>query len=739
MEAGTDGLGGGGNTPGTNRSLPDDLDRNEDIESQLGGQLGSEGLEKSQDEWSVQEPTPANDIDDCQLHEHDNLHAGENFSRSLFEARWTSSRLTSLSLPWETGVMSQIFGLQPVQQIPRVEPLLNAEALATMSSPGPSAVVTEPAGQTLDKPLYEIAVKCHRGFYASTTDKWDKAMRKWLCILYQNLDASDVGLQIAATDTEQEAISWLSKVFGGKSENTVHKRANCMKRFIAWVVKEDSSRVAIPFDSKVVTDYMWCLNTMGKYGSIIEFVETLAFCFHVVGIRTNFEIDSNVVLKGLLRSARVSRKETKQSRPLTVKEVHALEDALIMKRGNKVDLFGIGVFLFRIYARARVSDIRNIHSLEVDITNGHGYIEAKTFDHKSKRLLGSLGLSLLLIAPINGVHRQSWGLSFIEAGKDVGIDLTRGIKGPLLPAVGPGGEWLSRAVTSDETTTWLNLLITRVLGEKCSDGLTSHGLKATCLSWMAKAGYDDNARLILGHHSLSGKRSLEAYSRDMQSAPLRHLDSCIKSVRDGHFLPDMTRSGQFANVGEPAAVASTMTSFGRDALRIFSSGMKEAEHHSKNHDVISVASSLDQAVDLVKEDVPEDIPNLFEEKQDLAVESSDESDSSYESSSESDTAIETLAHEHGISSLSDPNVWKEGCTVFQNSKTKMLHLQAVGSSSKTLVCGRVLNDCMKDVTGKFIVSNGSRCKQCEAGRPIRDQGAMASFLDLRLKQRRTDA
>ena len=626
--------------------------------------------------------------------------------------------------------MSQNFGLQPVQQIPRVEPLLNAEALATMSSPGSSAVVTEPAGQTLGKPLYEIAVKCHRGFYASTTDKWDKAMRKWLCILYQNLNASDVGLQIAATDTEQEAISWLSKVFGGKSENTVHKRANCMKRFIARVVKEDSSRVAIPFVSKVVTDYMWRLNTLENYGSIIEFVETLAFCFHVVGIRTNFEIDSNVVLKGLLRSARVSRKETKQSRPLTVKEVHALEDALIMKRGNKVDLFGIGVFLFQTFARARVSDIRNIHSLEVDITNGHGYIEAKTFDHKSKRLLGSLGVSLLLIAPINGVHRQSWGLSFIEAGKDVGIDLTRGIKGPLLPAVGPGGEWLSRAVTSDETTTWLNLLITRVLGEKCSDGLTSHGLKATCLSWMAKSGYDDNTRLILGHHSLSGKRSLEAYSRDMQSAPLRHLDSCIKSVRDGHFLPDMTRSGQFANVGEQVAGASTMTPYRREALTIFSSGVKEGEHHPKNHDVISVASSLDHTFDLVKED---------EEKQDLAVESSDESDSSYESSSESDTAIETLAHEHGISSLSDPNVWKEGCTVFRIRKPRCCIFRRSEAQSKTLVCGRVLNDCMKDVTSKFIVSKGNRCKQCEAGRPIRDQGAMATFLDLRLKQRRTDA
>ena len=67
--------------PWNNRSLPDDLDLNEDIESQLGGQLRSEGLEKSQDELSVQEPTPANDFDDHPLHEHDNLHAGENFSK----------------------------------------------------------------------------------------------------------------------------------------------------------------------------------------------------------------------------------------------------------------------------------------------------------------------------------------------------------------------------------------------------------------------------------------------------------------------------------------------------------------------------------------------------------------------------------------------------------------------------------------------------------------------------------
>ena len=495
-------------------------------------------------------------------------------------------------------------------------------------------------------------------------------MRKWLCIVYQNLGASDVGIQLGAAATEQEAIALLSRVFGGKSENTVNKRANCMKWFVARAVKCGSRRVAIPFTSPMVTDYMLFLQSMGKHGSIVELVETLAFCVHVVGIHSNFELGSNVVLKGMLRSSKNPRKEIKQFRPLTVKELHALEDALIMKRGNKIDLYGIGVFLFQVYARARVSDIRNIHNIELDITGGHGYIEAKTFDHKSKRLLGSLGLSLLLIAPINGVHQQSWGLSFIEAGKDVGIDLTPGIKGPLLPTVGPGGEWLSRAVTSDETTDWLNMLISRLLGEQCREGLTSHGLKATCLSWMAKSGYDDTTRLILGHHSLSGKRSLEAYSLDMQSAPLRQLDSCIKSVREGHFLPDMTRSGQFVNAGEHAVFGKSSPQMPGAAVGTGRFAEDREVKSPRSHDVISIASSAEHSFEQLKDDPVEDIQSPADNAKGVDAESSDDSDSSYESSSGSDAAIEKLAHEHGISTLADSHVWKEGCLVFQNSKNQ---------------------------------------------------------------------
>ena len=63
--------------------------------------------------------------------------------------------------------------------------------------------------------------------------------------------------------------------------------------------------------------------------------------------------------------------------------------------------------------------------------------------------------------------------------------------------------------------------------------------------------------------------------------------------------------------------------------------------------------------------------------------------------------------------------------VFQNPKTKSLHARAKGSTGK-LICGRSLDN-MKTFEGK-VFSHRWMCKQCIAGRPVRDIGALNSFL-----------
>ena len=77
----------------------------------------------------------------------------------------------------------------------------------------------------------------------------------------------------------------------------------------------------------------------------------------------------------------------------------------------------------------------------------------------------------------------------------------------------------------------------------------AHSLKCTCLSWAAKAGVPRESRRMLGYHVAVGDKSMETYSRDSMSAPLRDLTGVLAKMRSGEFLPDSTRSGLLAPAG----------------------------------------------------------------------------------------------------------------------------------------------------------------------------------------------
>lgn len=73
--------------------------------------------------------------------------------------------------------------------------------------------------------------------------------------------------------------------------------------------------------------------------------------------------------------------------------------------------------------------------------------------------------------------------------------------------------------------------------------------------------------------------------------------------------------------------------------------------------------------------------------------------------------------------------WRPGCDVWQNKKSKTLHLRAKGSTGQVFVCGRKLTEDFTDFNGRSVYSNAWKCKQCNISRPIKDVGAMASMLE----------
>ena len=75
---------------------------------------------------------------------------------------------------------------------------------------------------------------------------------------------------------------------------------------------------------------------------------------------------------------------------------------------------------------------------------------------------------------------------------------------------------------------------------------TSRSLKATCLSWVAKAGVSPPLRKLLGYHVDATELSVNTYSRDLLAPPLRELVRVLSLIASGAFSPDTTRSGYFA-------------------------------------------------------------------------------------------------------------------------------------------------------------------------------------------------
>jgi hypothetical protein len=74
------------------------------------------------------------------------------------------------------------------------------------------------------------------------------------------------------------------------------------------------------------------------------------------------------------------------------------------------------------------------------------------------------------------------------------------------------------------------------------EGISTHSLKATLLSWASKAQMDINDRRLLGHHVDSNQISPLTYSRDALAGPLEKLWQVILKVRSGQFDPDESRA-----------------------------------------------------------------------------------------------------------------------------------------------------------------------------------------------------
>ena len=393
---------------------------------------------------------------------------------------------------------------------------------------------------------------------------------------------------------------------------------------------------------------------------------------------------------------------------LTVHQVAALEYMLQDDSLSAFDRYACGALLFGIFSRSRVSDLRKTFGWFLDFDQlgdgGDGFIECRTRDHKTANLVLQSGVSMPLVAPALGVTNASWAVCWAKVAEEVGLGFTEERKGPVLPAPDQRGGWTKRSVDAGEVTKWLHALLARS-GNEANPGATSHTVKSTVPSWCAKYGMGRHPRLQLGHHT-SGDGSLDTYGRDTLAPALLQLTSMLESIRRGVFLPDLTRSGRFRK---------------RSSIKVESSD-EEIGPAAELGDVEDVHSSSQGTGSFLRVDADQGT----EGPPDAAGSSS--SSSSEDSSSEVGQGDAWVVGEDFRNPESKPAAWKPDTVMYRHVRTGVVHIMAVGSSESIFTCGRPLTKDHSEVKDVPFLSL-RKCKQCEAGKPVRDTGGLTAAIN----------
>ncbi len=348
-----------------------------------------------------------------------------------------------------------------------------------------------------------------------------------------------------------------------------------------------------------------------------------------------------------IKSPRTAIKRAQTARSLKALEVAALEK-LMLTDMNPIDKYMLGAVLFCLFSRSRWSDVKHIQQLWIEESSHEGeifgFIEGRTQHHKSATSLAKKRRFMPLVCPLLGITGSNWVEAWMQSWKDLDIDIDKQPFGPLCRVASSSGGLCNRACTSDEITIFINAVL------KATDPASSHSLKHTTLEWCSSYGLDEDARKLLGHHSLSGGKALAVYSRDLLNRPLQLYCSMLRNIRLDHFRPDESRTSRLI-----------------DALRIQAGGV----------------ASETQNVNLPPAESVE-VPTTTEEAQisEAGEDTEHDESSSSSSSSSSDDMGDDGKHDGELHDWISGPVWR-------NIRSKVVHKDSVSSTST--LCGRLVD------------------------------------------------
>ena len=479
----------------------------------------------------------------------------EQYSRTLNESLDTlASSSGGFKFPWEQGYLRAVFGSMPVLDDPPVPSLLSAPgsvfqdpstivAAQVLSVPGGAG------GKITETPLFEKHIR--RAPDVDFTEQrklnLEIAIQRWWRFLKIDLSCSEIGRVVRreapVADMDAYAQEVLSAVFSNKSPATLLKRVGALEAYVKWGADNLFAGV-LPLREVHGWQYLSHLSmSQAAPTKSSTFLEACRFCHHLLGVEGAKDVADSVRNTGSAAKNFVRKRAWQPAAVLTVEEVLSLHAVLMTEEVDLVDRVFAGHFLHMLYSRSRWSDLLSVRGLHCDEPDVLGYLEVGSTCHKSAKSSLTKSMLLPIVAPCLGVDKTPWAGKYLEVRRLAGLDTVLADSACMLPAPEPiSGKWCKRYVTSAEGAGMLRAF----LGISGKDRkVTTHSLKATGISWCSKSGVPREVKEILGRHASATLGSTQLYSRDILSPALRSFDLVLKSIREGSFKPDCTRSGMF--------------------------------------------------------------------------------------------------------------------------------------------------------------------------------------------------
>ena len=420
----------------------------------------------------------------------------------------THAPASSVTLPWETPFAKMIFEgheealLKPLQGLTQPEDV--PRVLPCFSEPSPKPAFPpddpiHPRGSVFVWAIAKASTVEDRGPDQERSLLMVKGVHLWMqlsirfqkqCQTFRQVDAA------SGQCNDEELFESISAVMGNRSPHTVVKRGS------------GHALTSRPWKSGGVP----CLGVRKIPQSIVcspdesRFIrEQPAICL----LRCRLDIQDTFSSRrvGCLSSQMYAEKrKLKQAAVLSVSQVARLHQSLKDRSLHKFDRLLLAAILLRLYSRARHSDLLFIIATSLDKGVAEAYVCFEVSQHKGGRGARQKAQVMPILVPMIGVHGECWIEEAAEAFSARGLNL-ESVSGPLVPA--PADEdaacFAKRSVKSSELGRALRGFLVQSEAHTGEGRLSSHSLRATCLSWVSKYGLDNETSSILGRHASSAK------------------------------------------------------------------------------------------------------------------------------------------------------------------------------------------------------------------------------------------